>query len=532
MMIAIDLIDVPSAGLRTIAAGAAADAALRASVQQLGVLQPILVRDDGGRYTLLAGRRRLHAARETGRRTIPAEVCDLLKADALAAEGAENMVRAPMDAVDQWALMQNLAASGYSPAAAEAALGLSQALAARMRLLGKLHPDLRARMAGGNIPPMQWLSIIANAPADVQKRAAKAKEAKPAPDGRMDWHALATACKVTRICQTNARFDVAKSKVIFTEDLFAEPGSDEQFTTTDVPRFLADQRAWMAEQVKKGGALIGTFERYTYVLPDGWLMNSADPTKKLRKGDKLLLILADDLSDPDLGEITTHVIFPKPATAPLRPAASEAGAASPKAATPPAEPRAPITKAGAELVRQAQTAALRACLRDPATGRAHGDQLAAALALTLLCADNVNASSDDPARHTNAASHSGRDIARRLVMRDGTLAPPDGDLGAILAEALARVLVPGTTDGAGRRFSGAVAAWIGAALGADAFLPRFDTPAILATVNATELHRAAALAGLKPAKTAAGLRLQLAGNAPGATFHAPGPPEPEMRTPA
>ena len=47
--------------------------ALAASIRELGVLQPILVRPlDGGRYQLIAGERRLRAAKRVGLQTVPA----------------------------------------------------------------------------------------------------------------------------------------------------------------------------------------------------------------------------------------------------------------------------------------------------------------------------------------------------------------------------------------------------------------------------------------------------------------------------
>lgn len=66
----------------------------------IGVLQPILVRPGPvqGRYQLIAGKRRLTAARLSGHPTIPAEVRDLSDAQARIAELTENLARRDLPA--------------------------------------------------------------------------------------------------------------------------------------------------------------------------------------------------------------------------------------------------------------------------------------------------------------------------------------------------------------------------------------------------------------------------------------------------
>src|SRR5438067_4868801 len=50
--------------------------ALAASIREVGVLQPIIVRRSGSAYELIAGERRLRAARRAGLATVPAVVRD------------------------------------------------------------------------------------------------------------------------------------------------------------------------------------------------------------------------------------------------------------------------------------------------------------------------------------------------------------------------------------------------------------------------------------------------------------------------
>jgi hypothetical protein len=62
----------------------------------------------------------------------------------------------------------------------------------------------------------------------------------------LNWHALSVALLRKRIPMARAIFDTTKCKVVFPEDLFAEPSRDEHFGTDDVAGFLKAQRATLA----------------------------------------------------------------------------------------------------------------------------------------------------------------------------------------------------------------------------------------------------------------------------------------------
>jgi ParB family chromosome partitioning protein len=71
-----DVVDAPDDAYRVLAA----------SVRTRGILDPLVVRAlPGGAYQLVSGARRLQAARESGRTTVPAVVRDLGDAEALVA---------------------------------------------------------------------------------------------------------------------------------------------------------------------------------------------------------------------------------------------------------------------------------------------------------------------------------------------------------------------------------------------------------------------------------------------------------------
>lgn len=84
-------------------------ATLSASIRELGVLQPILVRPlDEGRYELIAGERRWRAAKRAGLQTIPAIV--RLASDVASLEQAlvENLHREDLNALEEAAAYQQL----------------------------------------------------------------------------------------------------------------------------------------------------------------------------------------------------------------------------------------------------------------------------------------------------------------------------------------------------------------------------------------------------------------------------------------
>jgi ParB family chromosome partitioning protein len=84
-------------------------ASLTASVQELGVLQPILVRaGDGGRYELIAGERRWRAAKRAGMVSIPAIVKETTDTLSLEQALVENLHRQDLNPLEEAAAYQQL----------------------------------------------------------------------------------------------------------------------------------------------------------------------------------------------------------------------------------------------------------------------------------------------------------------------------------------------------------------------------------------------------------------------------------------
>jgi ParB family chromosome partitioning protein len=85
-------------------------ASLTASVRELGVLQPVLVRptDDPGRFELIAGERRWRAAKRAGLPSVPAIVREIEDLDSLEQAVVENLHREDLNPLEEAAAYQQL----------------------------------------------------------------------------------------------------------------------------------------------------------------------------------------------------------------------------------------------------------------------------------------------------------------------------------------------------------------------------------------------------------------------------------------
>ena len=82
--------------------------ALSASIREVGVLQPILVRPGDGGYELIAGERRWRAAKRAGLHTIPALVRTVEDRTSLEEAVVENLHRQDLNALEEAAAYQQL----------------------------------------------------------------------------------------------------------------------------------------------------------------------------------------------------------------------------------------------------------------------------------------------------------------------------------------------------------------------------------------------------------------------------------------
>lgn len=107
------------------------------SISAYGILQPLTVRDRGGVYELVAGERRLRAARIAGLREVPCLIAEVGEEDAAPLALIENLQRRDLDYMEEAAAIARLIRRyGLSQQQAAEKLGKSQpTIANKLRLL-------------------------------------------------------------------------------------------------------------------------------------------------------------------------------------------------------------------------------------------------------------------------------------------------------------------------------------------------------------------------------------------------------------
>ncbi len=107
------------------------------SIRQNGILQPITVRQKGERYELIAGERRLRAAKLAGLRVIPCIIMDISERNSAILALVENIQRQDLNFFDEAAAIEKLI-SYYGMTQEDAAIKLGKAqstVANKLRLL-------------------------------------------------------------------------------------------------------------------------------------------------------------------------------------------------------------------------------------------------------------------------------------------------------------------------------------------------------------------------------------------------------------
>ncbi len=143
---------------------------LTASVRRHGVLQPLLVRPNDDGYVLIAGARRLRAAKLAGCPTVPVRVLDLDDAAADEATIIENLHREDIAPLDEGISFQRLVAGGRPIDEVAAALGKSKGYVYQRISLTRLVPAVQDLLAR-DVLPLVYALKIAVVPAEHQEAA-------------------------------------------------------------------------------------------------------------------------------------------------------------------------------------------------------------------------------------------------------------------------------------------------------------------------------------------------------------------------
>lgn len=117
---------------------------LTASIKELGVLQPLLVRESNGRYELIAGERRLRASRAAGLTHVPVMVIETDDRGSMERALVENIHRADLDPIEEAAAYKQLIdEAGITQEELGSRLGRNRATIANSMRLLELPTDIQ-----------------------------------------------------------------------------------------------------------------------------------------------------------------------------------------------------------------------------------------------------------------------------------------------------------------------------------------------------------------------------------------------------
>jgi len=125
---------------------------LAASIREHGVVEPILVRKEGGKYRIVAGERRWRAAQRAGLKEIPAIVREASDREAFELALVENLQRADLNAIEEAEAYQVLIDDhGLTQEALAQRVGKERSSVANGLRLLKLPEDVRDLVREGQL---------------------------------------------------------------------------------------------------------------------------------------------------------------------------------------------------------------------------------------------------------------------------------------------------------------------------------------------------------------------------------------------
>lgn len=135
---------------------------LAASISEVGVIQPIIVREIDEGYELIAGERRWRAAQRAGLRSIPALVRASDDKDALEAAVVENVHRQDLNALEEAAAYRQLLDDfGLTQEAVAARVGRSRSAVANIVRLLNLAPSIQRLIVEGHLSAGHGRALLA-----------------------------------------------------------------------------------------------------------------------------------------------------------------------------------------------------------------------------------------------------------------------------------------------------------------------------------------------------------------------------------
>ena len=144
---------------------------LAQTLREEGLLQPIIVREDGEEYEIIAGERRFRAAQSLGWEKIPAIVNNLSDQQTASLALIENLQREDLNPIDEATAYENLMElNSLTQAQLAKDIGKSQSYVANKWRLLKLDPQIQEALASGAITARHGRALLALS-SDQQKQA-------------------------------------------------------------------------------------------------------------------------------------------------------------------------------------------------------------------------------------------------------------------------------------------------------------------------------------------------------------------------
>lgn len=148
-------------------------AELAASIRSCGILQPLTVRRAGDGYELVAGERRLRAARIAGLREVPCLVAQVGEENSALLALMENLQRRDLDCWEEaQAIARLISRYGLSQEEAARRLGRAQPTVANKLRLLRLPEDVRALLRENGLTERHARALLRLQDPEVQRRAA------------------------------------------------------------------------------------------------------------------------------------------------------------------------------------------------------------------------------------------------------------------------------------------------------------------------------------------------------------------------
>jgi len=144
---------------------------LKASIKEKGVLQPILVRKKDGQYEVVAGERRLKAARALNFPEVPVIIKDVTDQEAFVIALIENIQREELNAIEEAKAYYKLIEEfGYTQEAVAKSVGKDRSTISNLLRVLKLPGDIQKSVYDGKLSVGHARSLLSVATASERAR--------------------------------------------------------------------------------------------------------------------------------------------------------------------------------------------------------------------------------------------------------------------------------------------------------------------------------------------------------------------------